>query len=101
MSKTALLEQFTSARRVAAALDCTKPAVFDLIRKGELRAVRVGRKWAISVGSYRDYIERHRHKPDNAKLDANASLVTAKAKDNEAGEASAEKDSDEDEDEAA
>jgi excisionase family DNA binding protein len=94
MSETAQLEQFTSARRVAAALDCTKPAVFDLIRKGELHAVRVGRKWAISVDSYRDYIERHRHKPD-------ASLVRAKAKDNEAEEASAEKDGDEDEDEAA
>jgi len=73
--------------------------VFDLIRKGELHAVRVGRKWAISVDSYRDYIERHRHKPDTAKLDANTSLVRAKAKDNEAEEASAEKDGDEDEEE--
>lgn len=57
------LEQFTSARRVAAALDCTKPAVFDLIERGELEAVRIGRKWAISVASFRAFCERHRHKP--------------------------------------
>ena len=60
MSETAVdLPQFTSVRRIADALDVTKPAIFDLIHKGELEAVRVGRKWCVSVESFRDYCSRH------------------------------------------
>ena len=53
------LPQFTSVRRIAGALDVTKPAIFDLIHKGELDAVRVGRKWCVSVESFRNYCSRH------------------------------------------
>ena len=96
MSETAVdLPQFTSVLRIANALDVTKPAIFDLIKKGELDAVRVGRKWCVSVESFQDYCCRH------AARDADAGLVrAAEAYDQEAEEADAAKDGDEREEEA-
>ena len=72
MSETPVdLPQFTSVRRIADALDVSKPAVFELIRKGKLKGIRVGRKHCVSVESFKDYCSRHAtHEAAPAEADA-------------------------------
>ena len=54
------LDTYASVRRIAKLLDVTKPAVHDLIRRQELDAIRVGRKYCVSLASFRAFCARNK-----------------------------------------
>lgn len=56
MSTTALSERYLTASDVAEAIRAKEPVVYDLIKRGELRARRVGRRWLIDANSLRDFM---------------------------------------------
>jgi excisionase family DNA binding protein len=46
-----------SLNQACARLQLSRPNVVRLIKTGQLRAVKVGRKWLVSVASIRHFVE--------------------------------------------
>jgi excisionase family DNA binding protein len=51
-------EPVLKPRAVAQHLGCTEPTVYQLVRSGELRAIRVGRLIRVPESALRDFIAR-------------------------------------------
>jgi putative molybdopterin biosynthesis protein len=56
-------DQMLTTKQVATLLNCTPQTIQDLIKRGELPAIRLGRQFRIEPAELRRYIETHRTRP--------------------------------------
>jgi excisionase family DNA binding protein len=54
-----------SAEQVATMLGVNRSTVFDLLRRGDLASVRIGRRRLISRSAITDFVERHERAADS------------------------------------
>lgn len=53
-----MLTEYYGINDVANKLNCTKRTIYNLIERGELRAVKVGSRWKFSQKEIEDYLQR-------------------------------------------
>lgn len=56
--------RFLDVKQVREILDLSERTVFRLIKKGELKGVKIGREWRFEESDIEDYIARQRKKTE-------------------------------------
>ena len=57
--------EFTTPQIIGKRLDISEKTVIRLIQSGELKGLKIGRRWKIPEKAYEEYLQNAFYQPDN------------------------------------